>query len=171
MRLLPHAHGAWIGVAALALVACRSDRAAQADPDAGGPLLVVEDSGPVVVSGTDTTVVLAPTLFAWFTVDPDRLATSETGATGLERFRQTLQTAQPSLRSMGVRVVVGDEPARIVELPPGAPEGPPDPRPGSAFGYLFVDMRGHVRQLDEVTEAQTLACTAARTFALSAEGC
>ncbi len=169
MRQVRCRPGPLIVALGVALAACRGGAAP--DPGAEGeePLLVIEDRGPVVVSGTDTTMVLAPTMFAWFAVDAK--PSTSAAADALRHFQQSLRGAQPTLESLGVRVVPQDRPPVVVELPAGAPTPEtPSGVPG-AFGYLFVDMSGRMERRDGILEAGTLVCLAANTFDLPGAGC
>lgn len=155
----------------VALAGCRGGPAPQSGATDEAPLLVIEDRGPLVVSGRDTTMVLAPTVFAWFDVESADSSATAAEIDALRLFRQSLVVAQPRLRAMGVRVVPQDEAPVVVELPPGAPDPEaPDAAP-ETFGYLFIDMSGRMERHDGVVEEGALVCLAALTFGLPAEGC
>jgi hypothetical protein len=171
MRYAGHKPGPWIAALAVALAACGGENVPEPGPAAAEPLLVIEDRGPVVVSGRDTTMVLAPTMFAWFDVDPADAPKTAADADALRRFQQSLLAAQPRLQALGVRVVPQDTPPVVVELPPGAPA--PETLRGApgAFGYLFIDIAGRMARRDGIVEAGALVCLATVTFGLSGGVC
>ncbi len=163
--------GPLIAVLAVTLTGCRAKAGPESRTADDAPLLVIEDRGPVVVSGRDTTMVFAPTMFAWFDVDPLHPLATAGEADAVRRFRQSLLAAQPTLQSLGVRVVPQDTPPVVVELPPGAPvPETPAGAPGT-FGYLFIDMSGRMERRDGVLDGGTLVCLAATTFGLPRAGC
>lgn len=160
--------GPLIGALGLVLVGCRGETFEHRTVD-DEPLLVVQDRGPVIVSGPDTTMALAPTVFAW--VDADPAAAAPPAAEAIEAFQQSLSDARPRLREMGVRVEPRSAPAILVELPDSAPLPPRPAGTNTAIGYLLVDITGHVARHDDVLDAGALVCLASHTFELAAPGC
>ena len=82
-----------IGALGIVLVGCRGEVAPEARSASDEPLLVVQDRGPLVVSGRDTTMVLAPTVFAWFDVTPSDPKAAPMDADALARFERSLREA------------------------------------------------------------------------------
>lgn len=159
----------WAGLALVtALAAC--NRGGDTN-EAPSQVVEIRDPHPMVVSGVDTTVVYAPTIFAYMAVDPDQPPSSASEGERVVAFQRALQAADQRLRELGVRVVQISQIPSISGLPPGAPGDGADPRFNGTFGYLLVDAPGRVRRIDGTMEAAALACAAASTFELQLEGC
>ena len=170
---MTHAHdrsGALLCALGIALAGCGGDPPPEARAVGDEPLLVVQDRGPLVVSGRDTTMVLAPTVFAWFDVSTPATAQA-TDPEALTRFRRSLSDAEPGLRAMGVRVLRQSVRPAVAALADGSPATDPAGAGAAPFGYLLVDIAGHTARRDDVIDGAALVCLAALTFGLAAPGC
>ena len=129
--------------------------------------LVIDAPRLVVASGPDTTVVMGPTLFAFFGIDPvEDVPTPGTTATALE-FQAVLREAGPGLQALRVQVVQVERPPVPLGIPPAQDEAAGRRLSEGGLGFLLVDPLGRIRRIDRMLSGTALVCAAAATFRMA----
>ena len=150
--------------ALLAGAACGVEEEAQAPPPEP---LVIESARTQVLVGTDTMLVFAPTMFAYFVVAPDPGGPPGGLIQLVQDFQASLEAARDPLAALDVRIEAVAELPRVLGMTP-AEDAAAGPRlEGTPYGYVFVDQRGNVRRVPARMSTNDMVCTAARTFGLT----
>ena len=126
--------------------------------------LVIDAPRLVVASGPDTTIVMGPTVFGYFGVDPGE----EEATTGMREaalaFQAVLREAEPGLRAMRVQIVQVNRPPIPLGIPPAQDEAAGRRLGEGDVGFLLVDAVGRIRRIDRLVSGTALVCAAAATF-------
>lgn len=129
--------------------------------------LVIDAPRMVVASGPDTSVVMGPTVFAFFGMNPgDEAPTSGTTAAAQE-FQAALREAEPGLQTLRIHIVQVERPPEALGIPPALDEAAGRRLPEGGIGFLLVDPLGRIRRIDRLVSGTALVCAAAATFRMA----
>ncbi len=158
--------GTLLAALALSLVGACGREPRTEEPATSEHPLVIDAPRLVVASGPDTTVVMGPTVFGYFGVDPgDDEPTAGMREAALA-FQAVLREAEPGLRAMRVQIVQVEWPPVPLGIPPARDEAAGRRLSEGGVGFLLVDPTGRIRRIDRLVSGTALVCAAAATFDL-----